>query len=434
MAQRQQVKLVVEIVHTENDLPVCVGTLAEGGGEVIQRIVHPAHVPLVVEADAVVAGGGRHLEKVGGVLSHVDAGGPALVQAVVEVPQEGDCALVDAPGGVALPVEGAGDGVHPDAVAVVDLHPEGGGAVQEAAHLPAVVVEVAGTPLAVAHVAVVFVEVGAVKVGQRVGVGRKVDGDKVHDDADAHPVAGVDEGGELGRGAVPAGDGEVAGGLVAPAAVEGVLGQRQQLHMGEVVLQQPRDQLPGQLFVVVPAVRAVGPGGAGLMLPAADVQLVDVHGQVAALVPPLHPCAVVKGEIQPGQAAGVGGADFGGKGVGVGPHNDAAVGAVDAVFVEVALAQPGHKAAPYAGVGLLERDAGTPAVKAAADLHGGRAGCPDGKAPALFAAIALPRVCAEDMVGVEAVAAEEGTGDRGKIHTKDSFYRNFYREYRFGRE
>ena len=107
---------------------------------------------------------------------------------------------------------------------------------------------------------------------------------------------------------------------------------------------------------------------------------------------------------------------------------------MDAVFVEVALAQPGHKAVPYAGVGLLERDAVTPAVKAAADLHGGRAGCPDGKAPALFAAIALPRVCAEDVVGVEAVAAEEGTGDRGKIHTKDSFYRNFYREYRFGRE
>ena len=37
-------------------------------------------------------------------------------------------------------------------------------------------------------------------------------------------------------------------------------------------------------------------------------------------------------------------------------------------------------------------------------------------------------VCAEDAVGVEAVAVEEGFGDGGKIHTKDSFYRNFYRE------
>ena len=75
--------------------------------------------------------------------------------------------------------------------------------------------------------------------------------------------------GKLGRGAVPAGDGEVAGGLVAPAAVEGVFCQRQKLYMGEVVFQQPGDEFPGQLFVIVPAVRAVGLGGVGLMLPAA---------------------------------------------------------------------------------------------------------------------------------------------------------------------
>ena len=427
VAQRQQVKLVVEIVHTENDLSVCVGTLAEGGSEVVQRIVHPAHVPLVVEADAVVAGGGCDFEEVGGIFGHVNAGGPALVQAVVEVPQEGDGALVDAPGGVALPVEGAGDGVHPDAVAVIDLHPEGGGAVQEAAHLPAVVVEVAGTPLAVAHIAVVFVEVGAVKVGQCVGVGRKVDGDKVHDDADAHPVAGVDEGGELGRGAVPAGDGEVAGGLVAPAAVEGVFCQRQKLYMGEVVFQQPGNELPGQLFVIIPAVRAVGLGGVGLMLPAAGMEFVDIHGQITAFIPPLHPCAVIEGKVQFGQAAGVGGADFGRESVGVGPHDHAAVGPVDAVFVELPLAQPGYKAAPHTGVGFLERDACAPAVKAAADLHGRGTGSPDREAPALFAVVTLPGVCAEDAVGIEAVAVEEGFGDGGKIHTKDSFYRNFYR-------
>ena len=279
-----------------------------------------------------------------------------------------------------------------------------------------------------AHVAVVFVEVGAVKVGQCVGVGRKVDGDKVHDDADAHPVAGVDKGGKLGRGAVPAGDGEVAGGLVAPAAVEGVFCQRQKLYMGEVVFQQPGDELPGQLFVIVPAVRAVGLGGVGLMLPAAGREFVDVHGQITAFIPPLHPCAVVEGKVQSGQAAGIGGADFGRESVGVGPHDHAAVGPVDAVFVELSLAQPGDKAAPHAGVGFLERDACAPAVKAAADLHSRSTGSPDREAPALFAVVTLPGVCAEDAVGVEAVAVEEGFGNGGKIHTKDSFYRNFYRE------
>ena len=100
---------------------------------------------------------------------------------------------------------------------------------------------------------------------------------------------------------------------------------------------------------------------------------------------------------------------------------------MDAVFVELPLAQPGDKAAPHAGVGFLERDACAPAVKAAADLHGSGTGSPDREAPALFAVVTLPGVCAEDAVGVEAVAVEEGFGDGGKIHTKDSFYRNFYR-------
>ena len=68
-----------------------------------------------------------------------------------------------------------------------------------------------------------------------------------------------------------------------------------------------------------------------------------------------------------------------------------------------------------------------PPAKPAAALHSRGTGSPDCEAPALFAVVTLPGVCAEDAVGVEAVAVEEGFGDGGKIHTKDSFYRNFYR-------
>ena len=71
---------------------------------------------------------------------------------------------------------------------------------KKAAHLPAVVVEVAGAPLALSHVAVVLVQVGAVKLCQRVGVGGKVHRHKVHDDADAHAVAGVDKARKTGLG------------------------------------------------------------------------------------------------------------------------------------------------------------------------------------------------------------------------------------------
>src|SRR5699024_7880265 len=185
VAQGQQIQLVVKVVHAEQQLAVLGGPLPKGGGEIVQGVVHPAHVPLVVEADAVVPGGGGDLQVVGGVLRDVDAGGPALVQAVVQPAQKIQRPLVDTAGRVAQPVDVPGNGVHPDAVAVVDVHPEGGGAVQKAAHLAPVIVEVVGAPLALAHVAVVLVQAGAVQVGQPGGVGGKVDRHKVRDDPDA---------------------------------------------------------------------------------------------------------------------------------------------------------------------------------------------------------------------------------------------------------
>src|SRR5699024_3576368 len=253
-------------------------------------------------------------------------------------------------------------------------HPEGGGAAQKAAHLAPVVVEIVGAPFALAHVAVVFVQAGAVQVGQAGGVGGKVDRHKVHDDTDAHPVAGVDEIGELGRRAVPARDREIAGGLVAPAAVKGVLGQGQQLHVGVVVGGQPGDQLPGQFLVVVPAAfAAVGGGGVGMTLPAAGVHLVDVHGQVAALVPVGHPLPVIKGEGQHRQPAGRARPQLAGKGVGVGVHLDRAVRLGDAVVVAVPFGGAGDVHPPEAGLVFLHGDV-LAAGPAAADRHRLRGG------------------------------------------------------------
>ena len=339
---------------------------------------------------------------------------------MVQVLQKVHGTLVHAAVGVTLPVQCPGDGVHADAVAVVHIHPQPGGAAQEAAYLPAVVVEVAGAPLALAHIAVVLVQVGAVELGQCVGVGGKVHRNKVHDDADAHAVAGVDEGSELGRGAVAAGHREIPGGLIAPAAVKGMLGQRQQLHMGKVMVQQPGDQLLGQLLVVVPAVRAVGLGAAGFVLPAPGVQLVDVQRAVAALVAPLHPGMVVKGKIQLCQTAGRAGAQLGGKGIGVAAHHHAAVGSVDAVLIKITLGQARDKGAPHAGLGALHGHTGFPAVKAAAHLHGGGTGGPDRKPPALGTVRGRAGMCAQNAVGVEAVSIEKFTGNGRVIHAKIS--------------
>ena len=149
--------------------------------------------------------------------------------------------------------------------------------------------------------------------------------------------------------------------------------------MGKVMVQQPGNQLLGQLLVVVPAVRAVGLGAAGFVLPAPGVQFIDVQRAVAALVAPLHPGMVVKGKIQLCQTAGRAGAQLGGKGIGVAAHHHAAVGSVDAVLIKITLGQARDKGAPHAGLGALHGHTGFPAVKAAAHLHGGGTGGPDRK-------------------------------------------------------
>ena len=150
------------------------------------------------------------------------------------------------------------------------------------------------------------------------------------------------------------------------------------------------------------------------------MELVDIQGQVAAFVPPLHPGTVVKAEVQPCQAAGGAGAQLGGKGVGVGVEHDAAVRPVDPVFVEVALGKARNEAAPQAGVGFFHGHAGAPAIKAAADIHGGGTGGPDRKPPALGTVRGRAGMCAQNAVGVEAVSIEKFTGNGRVIHAKIS--------------
>src|SRR6185437_1510327 len=92
-----------------------------------------------------------------------------------------------------------------------------------------------GVPVAVEALARIemLVERRAVETGEAVGVGREVRRHPVEDDAEPRRMRAIDEAGErLGR-AVAAGRREQAERLVAPRAAEWMLGDRQQLEMGE---------------------------------------------------------------------------------------------------------------------------------------------------------------------------------------------------------
>ena len=119
--------------------------------EVVERVVHPAHVPLEVEAQPALGGGSRHRRPGGRLLGGHQHAGLVAVGDLVQLPQEADRLEVLAPavlvghplpgGARVVAVEHRRHGVHAQPVRVVLAQPVEGARHQEVAHLVAPVVE-----------------------------------------------------------------------------------------------------------------------------------------------------------------------------------------------------------------------------------------------------------------------------------------------------
>ena len=172
-------------------------------------------------------------------------------------------------------IEHRGDGVDAQPVHVVLLDPEASVGDEEVADLDATEVEDQRAPvrlLAPAGVGV-LVEGGAVEAGERPVVLGEVSGHPVEDHSHATLVEVVHEVAEIVRVAEAGGRRVVAGDLVAPGAVEGVLAHGQQLDMGETALHAVVGQFLRQLAVVEDVT-------VGAPAPGAEMDLVDRDGAV----------------------------------------------------------------------------------------------------------------------------------------------------------
>ena len=109
----------------------------------------------------------------------------------------------------------------------------------------------------------VLVQGRAVKPRQRVGIPGKVGRHPVQDDADAALVQVIDKVAEVVGAAKTLGRGEIPGGLVTPGIVQGMLGDRQQFHMGEAQLRHIVRQLVRHIPEVQKLPVLVSPPGAG---------------------------------------------------------------------------------------------------------------------------------------------------------------------------
>ena len=116
--------------------------------------------------------------------------------------------------------------------------------------------------------------------------------DPVEDDADAVLVHVIHKILEILRQAVAGGGGVITRDLIAPAAVEGMLGDAHQLDVGVAHVLDVGRQLMGVAAVIAEAV----PRGVLVPLPGTQVALVDTHGHLPRIHfgTGLHPLLVAE--------------------------------------------------------------------------------------------------------------------------------------------
>src|ERR1700675_1857969 len=207
-------------------------------GEILQSVVHPAHVPLHAEAQAPQIGGAGDTWPRGGFLGDSENAGEALEGDLIYLLQEIDCVHIfpaakfignpfaGLPG--IIQVNHGGDGVNAESIDVIFIKPKQSVGYQIIADFIAAVVIDERAPIELCSLAGVgvFVEVSAIKLSETVRVAREMSRSPVQDDSDAGIVTTIDKIHEIGGASIAARGGVIAERLVAPGAVKRMLHDR----------------------------------------------------------------------------------------------------------------------------------------------------------------------------------------------------------------
>ena len=294
MREHQLEILGVVIDHGEGQL--IVASLPEEGIRlhIGKEVVHPAHVPLQVEAQAVLLHRCGDMRPCRRLLRDQQCAGKMLSELTVQMLQEFHglqilIAAVDVPGCIlSLPsvvqIQHGRHRIHADTVCMIDICPEEGVCNQEVADLVAGIIEDQcapvrmGSPVGIR----ILVERRAVKLAQSPGIPREVGRYPVQNDTDVLSVKIVYKVLKIRRTAVTGGGGIVAGNLVAPGFIQRMLHHRHQLHMRISFLLYIFCKLRSDLPVIV-EFRTVFRAAVLVderLLPQerAEVQLIDRHG------------------------------------------------------------------------------------------------------------------------------------------------------------
>ena len=351
VADRQNEVLAPRVDQREGHLMVVVLPMHRLLRHVVQRVMHPAHVPLEPEAQAAM-GGGPGDPRPGGRLfcDRDDPGDPFVDRRVGLLQQLNGLEVLAAPMDVRVPlpvltgvvqVDHRGHGINSQAVNVELLEPVDRVGHQEVPHLRTTEVEDVRAPvrLVAAPRIRVLVQSLAVKAGEGEGILGEMRRNPVEQDANPVAVHGVHEVPEVigrteaGRWRVVARD------LIAPGRTVGMFHHRHQLDMGEAKVLDVVDQVLGKAAIAL------------ALTPGAEMDLIDAHGSVVRVGRRTggHPVAVLPGVCRGRHLRGARRRLLARTGHRVSLGSQRAVGAENLELVAVALGHVRYEQLPDAG-------------------------------------------------------------------------------------
>ena len=239
VGERQHKVLGVVVEHAEGHFVMMVAAMHRIELHVIQGVVHPAEVPFEPETEAAAGWRTGHPGKIGGLFRHGDRARRLFAKDAVGVAQKLNgfqilptAVFVGDPLSrlaAVIAIDHRGHRVDPQRIDAEAFDPVQRVTHQVVADFPTSVVVDQGIPVLVIPLAriAVLIQRSAVKRGKGKIIRREVAGHPVKNDVQPGGVRGIDKVTEIVAGAEAAGRRIEPGGLIAPAAVERVLVNRQ---------------------------------------------------------------------------------------------------------------------------------------------------------------------------------------------------------------
>ena len=237
--QRQHEVLAMRVQRAKGQLVVVVGPVHRIHGQILQRVVHPAHVPLHIEAEAAVFSAMGHAGPGGGLFCDHQCTRHFLMHGIVQRLQPvNGFEILAAAIGIGQPLAGLSrivaidhrcDRIDTQPIEVKLLQPVQRAAREKTANLLPRMVEHQCLPVGVfaeARVGV-LIQRCAIETRKAMRVLGEVPRHPIQQYADATRMHQIDEGAQVIRAAAATGRRIESECLVAPGAIERMLGDRQ---------------------------------------------------------------------------------------------------------------------------------------------------------------------------------------------------------------